>query len=764
MISALLASLAVLSALLAGVAIWQAKRLNRLRRENRQYIDRLEATQQALPLDWIQVQADQTLVSSAEAAALLGCPSLSHVRDLLACVSGAESDGLANALRFLQQDDRTFDLKIRTEGQRVLLVQGRTGVSGDERAHILWLVDATRTEKDIQRQRDLLATTEQARKEWQALAEGLPVPLWQRDRDLRLVWCNSACATLLETTPDVVIREQRELSAGTGKEARNSGRPVTVSARIVVGGTRRFMDVTEVPLSGTGLMAGLAIDRTTENTLKTELQHFTSAQANLLEQLGSAIAIYSSDTRLKFYNQAWRRLWGLDETWLDTCPLFSEILENLRERRRLPEVVDFQRYRKENLALFTSLIEPQESLLHLPDGATLRMLIVPHALGGLMFVLEDVTSRLALESSYNTLMAVQKETLDNLVEGMAVFGGDGRLKLYNPSFCHLWNLKPEDIQGEPHLVELMEKVRPLLDNGGSWKEYRDQFVALALGRTSSRQRLERRDGSVLMFSVVPLPDGAVLTTWMDITDTVRLEQGLRSTNAALEAADRLKSQFIANVTHQLRTPLNAIMGFSEILANKYFGPLNSRQEDYSRSILEASQRLMSLINDILDVASVEAGYIELEPGPVEILPLLQGVVELTREWSTKQNLSVRIDCPPDIGTMTADAKRLKQILFNLMGNAIRFTPAGGMIRIGAHRTGQEVTFSVQDNGVGIPEADLQRVFGKFERGGNAAGTGGAGLGLSLVKSFTDLHHGRVTIDSRPGEGTTVTCVLPVSGK
>jgi signal transduction histidine kinase len=242
-----------------------------------------------------------------------------------------------------------------------------------------------------------------------------------------------------------------------------------------------------------------------------------------------------------------------------------------------------------------------------------------------------------------------------------------------------------------------------------------------------------------------------------VTDTARYERVLRERNEALETAGRLKSEFVANVSHELRTPLNAVIGFADILTNQYFGDLNPRQLDYSRSILESSQQLLALINDITDLATIEAGYMVLETGRVEICEMLKTVLALTRGRAKSQELEIELCCPPDIGAIAADERRLKQALFNLVSNAIKFTPPGGVIRIEAERRESELLLTVADSGIGIPLSDQARMFEKFERGMPRSG---AGLGLSLVKSLIDLHGGTVTIDSAAGQGTTVTCRLP----
>jgi signal transduction histidine kinase len=264
---------------------------------------------------------------------------------------------------------------------------------------------------------------------------------------------------------------------------------------------------------------------------------------------------------------------------------------------------------------------------------------------------------------------------------------------------------------------------------------------------------------MLQEATVPLPDGNVLVTYLDVTDTAKYERVLRERNEALETAARLKSEFVANVSHELRTPLNAVIGFADILTNQYFGDLNPRQLDYTRGILQSSHQLLGLINDILDLATIEAGYMVLETSRVEIFDMLKAVLALTRGRARSRELEIELCCRPDIGAIAADERRLKQALFNLVSNAIKFTPPGGAIRIEAERRESDLLLTVADSGIGIPPSDQTRMFEKFERGMLRSG---AGLGLSLVKSLIDLHGGAVTIDSAVGRGTTITCRLPMA--
>jgi len=494
------------------------------------------------------------------------------------------------------------------------------------------------------------------------------------------------------------------------------------------------------------------------------MKRVVAAHADVLENLQTAIAIFGADQRLRFFNTAYARLWRLDEAWLRGEPDFGSVLEELRAQRRLPEYADFREFKRQRLKLFTSLIEPLEEVAYIPDGTTLHARIAPHPLGGLLFTYEDVTDRLALERSYNTLIAVQRETIDNLLEGVAVIGSDARVKLWNPAFLGLWGLSAEDLAGDVHIGRLVDLTRALHRAGPDWEAERERLVARLTDRVPRRERETRADGKVLEFSSVPLPDGAVLISYVDVTDTTRVEEALRERAAAFEAADRLKSEFISSVSYELRTPLNGIIGFTEVLANQYFGELNERQLDYCRDIISASHRLLTIINDILDLASIEAGRLVLEREPVEAYAVLEGTIQVMADLARGAGLALRIGSCEAMPPLDADARRLKQALCNLVSNAIKFSPPGGEILLSATQGPDGMAaLTVTDRGRGIPKEDQDRVFRAFERVRRPGGPDhGAGLGLSLVRRIVEMHGGRVSIDSRVGQGTTVACLVPLA--
>lgn len=591
------------------------------------------------------------------------------------------------------------------------------------------------------------------------------IPFWQRDAVLSITYCNAAFSELTEEVlDDALDMTQMELFKGQREMARaalESGLPQRQDHHVVVAGQRRLLRVYEVPSTLEKLVTGYAIDITEQEEIREEVGRYITAQQDFLESSTNAMAIFGRDMRIQSFNFAYVRLWKLEESWLDSKPTYADILEHLRENRRLPEQANFRAFKQQHLKLFTDLIDPSEEFFYLPDGKILRVVIIPHALGGLFFAYEDVTDRLALERSYNTLIAVQRETLDNLHEAVVVVGEDGRLKLSNPIFFSLWGLDARVLQSEPHVRDVFDLCKHYFSMA-EWAPYRDQFIAQILQRKAQSGRFERVGGTVLDWRMVPLPDGGTLLTFTDVTNTMLVERSLREKNEALEAADHLKTEFLANVSYELRSPLTSISGFSDILRNEYFGQLNEKQREYIEGIHQSSQHLGQLINNILDLASIEAGYMQLDISEFDVYDMLDSVLLLLRERLRVLDLAIEKQCDPEIGAILGDETRIRQVMFNLLSNAVKYSRPGGLIQVGAAPLNEnEITIWVKDHGVGIDPEKQARVFEKFYRAGASAGQqSGSGLGLSMVKSFIELHGGSVSLTSTPGVGTTFTCIIP----
>lgn len=602
----------------------------------------------------------------------------------------------------------------------------------------------------------------------------IPIAIWIRSNNGKIIQCNKVYAKTLETTPSDVILNSKELV-----DSKRASSPYELSLKAlknnetqkqrmhaVIEGSRRYLEITQIPFHGAQFIFGYALDFTEiEESSKTLKKHIWANQ-EILHHITSPIAFFGSDKRLNFFNEAYKKLFQFEENWLHSKPTLGEILENLRSRRKLPEFPNFPKFKKERLDMFHSLLDPFEELVHQPDDQILRLMIAPHPLGGLIYLYGDVTDKLSLERQYNTLIAVQKETLDHLYEGILVFGNDYRIRLYNPALIKLWKFNSGDMNVGTHISDVLKILDGTITNYNSWETLHTKLMSLFNQRTPKSDQLILQDKSIIKYSYVPLPDGSHLLSFVDMSDSWRFEKALKEKNQALEYADRIKSDFLSHVSYELRTPLNTIIGFSEILNNQYFGALNERQIDYCHGISEASKRLMFLVNDILDLTSIESGHLSIKSHPIDLNVLLVSVSTLVFNRANDQGLELVQENKTDISIFMADEQRLKQALFNLLMNAIKFTPSGGKITLKADckkdESDQEfLVLSVKDTGIGISKQDHERIFKAFEKGTKGKISSGVGVGLSLVKSLIELHNGHIKIESKPNKGTTINCIIPL---
>jgi signal transduction histidine kinase len=294
-----------------------------------------------------------------------------------------------------------------------------------------------------------------------------------------------------------------------------------------------------------------------------------------------------------------------------------------------------------------------------------------------------------------------------------------------------------------------------------WRTLKAAVVSLGDERRSTEQRMTRVDGSVVDVTSTPLPDGGTLATFADVTDSVNFENALVEKNEALEEASRLKNDFVHHVSYELRSPLTNIIGFVQLLADGAAGPLSDKQRQYAGYIMTSSDALLAIINNILDLATIDAGVMTLELGEVDIRDAMQGAAEAVQPRLAESGVTLEMKAAQAIGSFEADGKRVRQVLFNLLSNAIGFSQHGGLVSLSAERNAREVVFRVEDRGKGIPQAVIDRVFDRFESHAGGTDHRGVGLGLSIVRSFVELHGGSVELTSEEGRGTVVVCRFPV---
>ncbi|MGB8561618.1 MAG: PAS-domain containing protein [Pseudolabrys sp.] len=666
---------------------------------------------------------------------------------------------MEQAVDALRRDGRGFVMTLTTRAGRPMEAEGRA-IAG--RA-VLRLRDVSGIEQELldlaARHDQLLSDIETMR----ALLDSLPAPVWARDSAGELVFVNSAYADAVDAgDPAEAVARRLELLDQSARaelgRTRAAGETYTGRLPAIAAGGRRIFEVVDVP-SAAG-SSGIAIDRTEVETMRAELTRMVEAHRRVLDQLATGVAVFNVDRKLTFYNAAFRVLFELDAGCLDQTPSDAAVLDTLRSKRKLPEEHDFRQWRQHLYEAYRT-VEPKEHMWHLPDGRALRVVTTPNPEGGVTYLYDEVTERLDMHRRYDALIKVQSETLDHLSEAVAVFGSDGRVRLHNPAFQRMWKLSHDALEQHPHAEAVTAWCQALHDDNTVWRSLRASVTAID-NRESLVARIERRDGAMIDLATMPLPDGATLVTFQDRTDTVNVERALRERNEALEAADSIKIDFVHHVSYELRSPLTNIIGFANLLGDPAFGTLTHKQDEYLGYITASTNALLALINNILDLATIDAGAMTLNLGDVDIRNSMEAAAEGVQDRLVKNRISLDIRAPANIGSFVADERRLRQILFNLLSNAVGFSPEGETVTLVAERHPDAVYFRVTDRGPGIPPEAMDKVFDWFETDSMGSQHRGPGLGLSLVRSFVELHGGTVTIDSASGQGTTVTCAFPVA--
>lgn len=668
---------------------------------------------------------------------------------------------LKSALDGLFTAGRPFNLLVRTAAGGDVEADGR--VSGGRA--ILRLRDVAGYRRDLARIIDQHRQLARDIGLGRSLYNALPHPVWIRGNSGQIEWVNKAYVKAVGASneADVCERQVELLETRQREELTNvlvRGESFRKRMPLIIAGERRHHDLVVLPFGGASVAC--AIDASAVQVVESERNRLVAAYDRTLDRVSTAVAIFARDQRLSFFNDAFAKLWQLDVDWLAQRPQHGEILDRLRERSRIPEVVNYREWKAKVLAGYKTGSEPEE-WWHIPDGRSVHVMAEERPDGGITYLYEDETERLALESRYNALIGVQRETLDHLAEGVAVFGTDGRLKLFNQAFERIWKLGRRMLQDEPHIDEIIRQCRVLHDDPTGWATIAQTATAISDQRHDVTGQMTRSDQSVIDFAAMPLPDGGTLVSFADVTVSKRYERALIERNEALIAADRLKSQFISHVSYELRTPLTSIIGFTELLESPRTGELNDKQREYLTAVSGSSETLLSTINDILDLANIDAGALELRLAPAKVDSIIESALLGVKDRLTRMHLDYRVEVAEDIDELIVDEARMRQILYNLLSNAIGFSEPGGMIRLACHREGSMVAFTVTDQGAGIPHDQQRDVLGRFVSRSRGSKHRGAGLGLPIVKSLVELHGGTMSLVSEPGEGTSVTVRFPEHG-
>jgi signal transduction histidine kinase len=585
-------------------------------------------------------------------------------------------------------------------------------------------------------------------------------PAFLRDTGGRIVFANAAYHDLARAIGRRSSDEQPAELLDVQQRSRLEtavGQPETIE--VMLGDAGAFQLV-QFPVQGGS--AGYLHAQPKEVARDNGLAHLSA----IIDALATPIAIFNARRELVQVNRAYCALWALDPEWLRLGMDERVVLDRLRTDGKLPNDPDYHGWRAKHLTSYQLKTPKELDPWHLPDGRTVQVIAAPASpQGGVIYVFEDITDQLNLKSQHRALLDVQRSTLNGLTEAVAVFGTNGRLTLSNPRLSTLWKLPTNMLASNPHIDQIAEDVGKALPEDGAaiWRDLKRSIIDLNPTRSDKQGRITRADGKLVDFAITRLPDGQTMMTFLDVTESANYQRVLKEKNDALLTADRLKDAFVQNVSYELRSPLTNIIGFADLLASGTAGALNERQARYTDYIRASSVTLGVLIDNILDLATVDAGIAELRPEPQDVAALVEkaraGVVATFPEVDGERPLNLKVEIEPDLPPFIADGTRIVQVLYNLLSNAARFAEPGGEVRLTVTgRTGR-IQFIVDDDGAAMSDEVRAALLDRGELSSSARQRG-AGLGLAIVRAFVNLHGGTISLERREPRGSRIIVSLP----
>ena len=477
---------------------------------------------------------------SRRLAVLLNLPNgiKSSFEEVLKCFYKDDARRLQKYVDLLCGDGVSFEEMFNIKnGGKVLKLSGAriSDADGNVYCDMVWFRDVSVESTQIDELEAEQGKISDSNRQLTDLIDNLAYPVWLRDDQLHLRLVNkkylefiSGAATKDEAVSkgiEITNSNNESVSKGIALSAHATIRTKKQKTALVKNGERRSFEVTEVPFHAEQSLdkiysVGSMVDVTELDELKRNLKQHQNSHLEILGALGTAFAVFDGKKKLAFYNKAFTKMWELDGSWLEKQPSYAMFLDEIREKRLLPEVPDFIHYKNEEQNDFNKIIEAKEDLLHLPDGRTFRRVRAQYPMGGLLFAFEDVTDRLATRRAYNDLISVQKEILDNLGSGVAIFAPSGRLRLYNRAFSRLWNCREIFLQNEPSIMELIDSFRPYFSHVDDWDELKNDIIAHITNSTTKSFSLVRNDHSEVEVMSAGLTDGSVLVTCEEAAESI----------------------------------------------------------------------------------------------------------------------------------------------------------------------------------------------------------------------------------------------------
>lgn len=422
----------------------------------------------------------------------------------------------------LREDGVSFEDEfiLKSSNKHISLAGSRiNGVDGNIYCDMIWFRDVSFESIKISNLESEKISAYDNILQLKDMIDNIAYPVWLRDEKLNIILSNKRFKEFTDNYETEILNVGHEsISRNMALLAQSSNKTKRQTVDIIRNGERRFYEVIETPFHIEQSLdkictVGSLIDVNELDEIKRNLKLHQNAHLEILGALGTAFAVFDDKYKLSFYNKAFAKLWDLEEVWLESKPTYFMFLELIREKRMLPEVPDFRLYKNEEQKDFNAIIEAKEDMLHLPDGRTFRRVRAPHPMGGLIFAFEDVSDRLATRRAYNALISVQKEILDNLFDGVLIFGSNGRLKFYNQAYLKLWKIEEIFLQKEPNFSEIIDSQKIFFSNVDDWNLLKKDILKHLTNVTTKAFALNRNDGTCVEVVSSNLSDSSMMVTF-----------------------------------------------------------------------------------------------------------------------------------------------------------------------------------------------------------------------------------------------------------
>ena len=670
------------------------------------------------PLPWCAFDASfNNFTCSLSFKALLGVQTEQDVslQDFYKIVSAHSLSPLYQAVQDSINIGSLFSIQSTLErtqkevlisGQKLTTIQKNFTHKKPNSNEFIFMTIEDITDKNKKRQKEdvTYAQTLKEKKIIAHVADNIPMALWHRNSQGRIDYCNETYANALDCSPAKIKTENLDLFSkndinlhSLSEQSLAKHQSSTTRQYAVIQGKRRFVEVGIYPIAETFSTVGYALDISETEDLSSKLSLTTSAYHEIFNTISIPIAVFDEHKNLHYYNTAYTQLFDFKESFLEKNITFADILDDLRTRKKIPEHANFKEYKKKRAELFNNIIKPIEEFIDLPNEDTLRVRIAPYPLGGLIFVYENITDKLNLERGVNTLLAVQKETINHLYEALIVIEKNGKIQFLNQSMERLFHIQnAKTLVGTPFNAWTAIFKNFFLDEKQhtNWTQY---LSSLFINRHPINERLFLLNDLVINWFYTPLPDGSHMLGFLNVSEEWNNERQLKAYSLDLEKKNTLKQNYINQVTHELQKPINNIIGFSKSLTQQLFGKLNEKQLNYCQLIETNTENVKFLIDDVLCLIGLDQYSLTITPHPFILQNMLSSFRSMIEPIFQEKGVDFTITSKAEEIKVIGSEKHLKQALFAIVKDLTIYTPERASININikSDKAGKHLTIEIK---------------------------------------------------------------------